>query len=81
MRCVIARLPVAPGRYVVGARVMVGSDEADWPRDGVGEMVVEAGDYFGTGSHGFPGKAPLMLTGKWDLDGCKQPDHRRALTA
>jgi lipopolysaccharide transport system ATP-binding protein len=64
-RCRISRFPFAPGRYVVGARVLADSDEADWPRDGVAIIEVEAGNYFDSGSAGFEGSAPLLMTGNW----------------
>ena len=66
-RCAIKRLPLAPGRYVVGARVAVDHEEADWPRSGVGYLDVEAGDFYGTGSTGFRG-APVLIDGVWTVD-------------
>jgi len=67
-RCTIPRLPLAPGRYRIGARVTVGGDEADWPRDGVGYVDVEAGDFFGTGRRGFGGKVPFLVAGNWRVE-------------
>ncbi|MBM3907995.1 MAG: ABC transporter ATP-binding protein [Gemmatimonadetes bacterium] len=64
-RCSIPRFPFAPGRYRLGARVLAGTDEADWPRDGVGEFDVVPGDFYGTGSSGYEGTAPVMITGEW----------------
>ena len=46
--CRIPRLFLAPGRYRIGARVLERGEEADWPRDGVGYLEVEGGDYYGT---------------------------------
>jgi lipopolysaccharide transport system ATP-binding protein len=66
-RCRVSKLPLAAGRYIVGARVVVDHDEADWPRDGVGYLEVEFGDFFGTGSTGFSGTAPFLVEGKWTL--------------
>ncbi|MEE4272579.1 MAG: ABC transporter ATP-binding protein [Thermoanaerobaculales bacterium] len=62
-RCVIENLPLAAGRYVVGGRLLIGTEEADWPTDGVGLLEVERGDFFGTGHSGFDGHAPLLLDG------------------
>ena len=64
-RCRIARFPFAPGTYRLGARVLTGVDEADWPRDGIAELEVVPGDFYGTGSRGYEGTAPLLITGDW----------------
>jgi lipopolysaccharide transport system ATP-binding protein len=66
-RCLIPRLPLANGKYRVGARITVGSDEADWPQDYIGIINVETGDFFGTGSAGFGSKAPIMVNGAWEI--------------
>ncbi len=63
-RCVIPKLPLAPGRYRVGARVVESGREADWPRNGVGFLDVETGDFYGTGSPGFQGSV-FQLQGSW----------------
>jgi lipopolysaccharide transport system ATP-binding protein len=64
-RCLIENLPLAAGRYVVGGRLLIGNEEADWPTDGVGLLEVERGDFFGTGHSGFEGHAPLLLKGRF----------------
>ncbi len=66
-RCRIDRLPLIPGRYVVGARVEVATEEADWPRDGVAFLDVDAGDFYGTGSLGSPGAVRVLVDGEWEL--------------
>jgi lipopolysaccharide transport system ATP-binding protein len=66
-RCVIPKLPLAPGRYTLGARVTAGNDEADWPWNGVGMIDVEGGDFFGTGHRGFEG-APILVAGEWTIE-------------
>jgi len=67
-RCRIPRLPLAAGRYLVGARVVVGGDEADWPRDGVGYLDVETGDFYQTGQRGFGDGAPILLHAAWEAE-------------
>jgi len=64
-RCTIPRFPLSAGVYRVGARLLVGVEEADWPRDGVAELEVVAGDFYGTGSQGYEGNAPFLVTGRW----------------
>jgi lipopolysaccharide transport system ATP-binding protein len=64
-RCTIPRIPLSPGSYRLGARIEAGGEEADWPRDGVCELEVVAGDFYGTGSQGYEGTSPFMITGDW----------------
>jgi lipopolysaccharide transport system ATP-binding protein len=69
-RCRIARLPLNAGRYGIGARIMINNEEADWPRDGIGFLQVEVGDFYGTGSRGFEATVPslatpLLIDGQW----------------
>ena len=66
-RCHISRLPLAAGRYIIGARVTVNQDESDWPRGGVGHLDVEHGPFYGTSSTGFTGRAPFLLSGQWSV--------------
>jgi lipopolysaccharide transport system ATP-binding protein len=68
-RCAIRKFPLAPGTYRLGARVLTGVDEADWPRDGVAEIEVVPGDFYGTGSGGYEGATPFMVTGDWSQRG------------
>ncbi len=66
-RCFIPHLPLAPGRYRIGARITVGRDEADWPKDGIAYIDVEQGDFFGTGNLGFGSKCSFLVNGSWSL--------------
>jgi lipopolysaccharide transport system ATP-binding protein len=70
-RCEVSRFPFNPGRYCMFPRIEVNGIEADFPRDGVGEFDVEAGDFYSTGrqttdrSH-----APFLICGRWHEVGC-----------
>jgi lipopolysaccharide transport system ATP-binding protein len=66
-RCRVPKLPLAPGRYSVGTRLLVGGEEADWLRHWVGYMDVELGDFYGSGSPGFNGPAPVLISGQWSM--------------
>jgi lipopolysaccharide transport system ATP-binding protein len=66
-RCHIPRLPIAAGRYRVGARVTAGGEEADLPRETIGYIDIEPGDFFGTGSLGFEGPCPFLVAGSWSV--------------
>ena len=68
IKCQVPKFPLSPGRYKVGARVVVNGIEADWPLDGIGYIDVELGDYYGTGSKGFEGNSIYLLNGKWQID-------------
>ncbi|MGI5868124.1 MAG: ABC transporter ATP-binding protein [Kiritimatiellia bacterium] len=67
IRCCIPRLPLAAGRYRIGARMTVFGVEADWLRDGVGWIDVVEGDYYGTGRKGFGSDAPVLMKGTWSI--------------
>jgi len=66
-RCCIPRLPLAPGRYRIRARITVGGEEADWPKDGIGYVEIAAGDFYGTGSLGFGNNCPFLVDGSWSV--------------
>jgi lipopolysaccharide transport system ATP-binding protein len=68
-KCKVPKLPFAPGRYRVGARIVVDGVEADWPQDGVGFLDVESGDFYGSGRKGFEGNTPFLFLGEWQVIG------------
>jgi lipopolysaccharide transport system ATP-binding protein len=61
----LEHLPLSPGRYIIGSRITVNGEEADWPRDGIAFMTVEAGDFYGTGSKGCEGVTAILIDGTW----------------
>jgi lipopolysaccharide transport system ATP-binding protein len=65
-RCRIGRLPLASGQYAMGARVVIGNEEADYPGI-VAVIYVEGGDFFGTGSTGLKGHSPFLVDGQWTV--------------
>ncbi|MGH8021592.1 MAG: ABC transporter ATP-binding protein [Opitutaceae bacterium] len=67
-RCRVERFPLAAGRYLVGARVLADGDEADWPKNGVGYIQVEAGDFYRSGSSGFQAAGLFLVDGTWSED-------------
>jgi hypothetical protein len=72
-RCCLSKLPLTQGRYFVGARVVADHDEADWPKEPVGCLDVERGDFYGTGSAGFAGPTPFLVNGEWEVVATKEP--------
>jgi len=66
LRCRLTRLPLNAGRYIVGARICVRGEEADWPRDGIAWLEVEPGDFYRTGSSGCTESTFLLVDGSWE---------------
>lgn len=67
IRCKVPELPLAAGRYRIGARLTLQGVETDWPQDGVGWLDVIEGDFYGSGHKGFGSHAPFLLKGDWNL--------------
>ncbi|WP_446011681.1 ABC transporter ATP-binding protein [Candidatus Electrothrix sp.] len=65
-RCRIEDFPFSEGKYMVGARLMVGRIEADWPHEPIGSINVQAGDFYGTGNVPHSGVGPVLLRGSWE---------------
>lgn len=63
----LKKFPFTHGRYLIGARILITGQEADWPIDGIGYIDVETGDFFGTGSAGWNGPAILNVDGVWQV--------------
>jgi lipopolysaccharide transport system ATP-binding protein len=67
-KCYLSKLPLKNGIYRVGGRIVSNHEELDWPKDGLGYLDVEAGDFYQTGSIGFEGNTDFLIDGKWNLD-------------
>ncbi len=66
-KCKIEDFPYSMGRYFIGVRVIANGIEIDWPRDFVGYIDVEAGDFYGTGSNYHNGIGRVLIRGDWEL--------------
>lgn len=66
-RCVIRRFALAPGTYTVGAKITASGRDVDYPRDPIGQITVEAGNFYGTGSRGFEGRSGFLIEGEWSV--------------
>ena len=66
-RCLINNLPLPAGRYQIGARVLVNGVTVDWPKGEIGSIIVEAGDFYKTGSKGFGARTSFLIKGKWEV--------------
>ena len=64
-RCQIPKLPLSPGRYVLGFYITVNGEESDYiPGDAIA-FDVEQGDFFGSGK--LSGHAPLLVEHNWSI--------------
>lgn len=62
----IEKLPLTPGDYTVGVRLVSGSVELDWPQEPVAGIRVEPGDYFRTGVISSYSSGDLLMEGVWE---------------
>ncbi len=70
-KCLISDLPLAPGNYLVGCRVLmngnrVTGEEVDWPRVYVPITVVGA-DFYGVGNSNVSTWGPILVRAQWSL--------------
>lgn len=56
---------LAAGNYVVRGRLLADGNVADWPKVPLGRLLVEMGDYYGSGKLGFSGRSVFLLKGEW----------------
>lgn len=63
--CKIKKMPLSPGNYYIGARMVCNGIEVDWPKGFIGSFQVDSGDFYRTGQMHFEGIGPLMLDGEW----------------
>ncbi|HEY9850458.1 MAG TPA: ABC transporter ATP-binding protein [Leptolyngbyaceae cyanobacterium] len=68
LKCKIKNFPYSTGRYLVGARIISNGVEADWPKDFIGFIDVEAGDFYRNGSIFHSGIGLVLLQGEWQLE-------------
>lgn len=61
----IKKFPFSKGEYFFGARLVSNGVEIDWPKELIGKINVEPGDYYESGELNFDSVGPIMLDGKW----------------
>ena len=67
-KCRIKDFPYSLGRYFIGARIMINGIEADWPKEFVGFIDVDAGSFYGTDSVSHSGIGPILIRGNWKVE-------------
>ena len=65
VKCKLPNISLAPGTYFVRGRIIANFEEADWPKDPIGTLNIEMGDFYGNGKV-FTALAPLLLKGIWN---------------
>lgn len=71
VRCLVPELPLAPGNYLVGFRVVMNGnlrtgEEVDWPQVLLPISVVAA-DFYGVGSANLSNWGPILVKGEWSM--------------
>jgi len=68
--CKIKKLPLAPGSYTANLTIRANDVILDWIQQAV-TLVVEPGDFYGTGRMPPPSHAGVLLEQEWGLNGSK----------
>lgn len=68
IKCKIEDFPYSNGRYLVCVVILKNGLAADWPRDFVGVIDVEAGDFYGNGNLNNRGVGSVLIRGSWELE-------------
>jgi lipopolysaccharide transport system ATP-binding protein len=70
----IPEFPLNQGVYKVGARLLAKGIEADWPKDFVGQLNVDTGNYRGLHFNQHGGGGPLLIAGSWAAAPAASPE-------
>jgi lipopolysaccharide transport system ATP-binding protein len=65
IKCIVPHFPFTVGTYKIGTRIVVNNEESDWLLGGAGFILVENGDFYGTGSTGFTHPYMTNFLGRW----------------
>ena len=65
VRCTLPSVDFGQGVIYVKGRIVENGEEADWPKDIIGKIPIEMGNYYGTGSNGFRQNVPFLIKGNW----------------
>ena len=66
VKCKVANFPFAPEKIFVRGRIVANGNESDYLKDVLGELEVEMGDFYKSGSLGQKNwRAKVLFTGNW----------------
>jgi lipopolysaccharide transport system ATP-binding protein len=63
----VEHFPLNKGQYLVGCRLVVNGEEADWIREGLAFISVNHGNFYGAASTGCPESVSALINGKWTI--------------
>ncbi|MBX9782844.1 MAG: ABC transporter ATP-binding protein [Chitinophagaceae bacterium] len=66
VHCTLENFPFSEGRLFIKGRMLADGYECDWPKDVLGIIDVEYGDFYKTGTV-ISNIAPFLINGKWAL--------------
>ncbi len=64
VKCRLERFPFSEGKIYIRGRLLADGIEADWPKESIGELNIEYGDYYRTGNIN-NNIAPFLIDGIW----------------
>ena len=62
--CKLNKLPLAPGSYSIGLRMLANNIEADWPKDKIAFIKVESGNFYQS-TYRINSQSHFLLKGNW----------------
>jgi len=65
VKCTLNSFPFSKGKLFVRSRVLVNGIEADWPKEAIGTIDIEFGDFYETGAT-TENMAPFLIKGDWE---------------
>jgi lipopolysaccharide transport system ATP-binding protein len=65
VNCIIEDFPFSEKQIVVRGRILTDGNESDWPKENIGLLNVENGDFYNTGVV-TDNIAPFLIKGKWE---------------
>jgi lipopolysaccharide transport system ATP-binding protein len=67
IRFLLRNFNFSSGSYYIKGRIEVANEESDWPKEVLNKIVVNTGDFYGTGNIGFATKSIVLVKGDWDV--------------
>ena len=68
VKCKLVNISLNSGTYEIRGRLLERGIESDWPKEPIGMLLIERGDYYNTGSMGFEGDTEYLIKGQWSYE-------------
>lgn len=72
IECKLNNFPLSPGRVLVRARLLSKGHEVDWPKEEIGNIDIQMGDFYKTGMNGILDSTSLLIKGDWKCNSLAQ---------